>query len=336
MPVNGGITVSGGSYFFQNYIWVPIITTIIGYLLGLWVPKVIKRIQDKREKRINECVDEINIAGDWNSFFNEEKVLQTEEVHLEQLGREVTGTMRMGNRLYNFKGQFKNQILLGTYESNNRKKDERGTIALKYINEKILSGYCTFVYKNKQVYNSPYILTLSSEHKVDQGTYQFCNGCVGRFDCCCNCKEVDMPILLPHEVENISRSTKRNIDSFATKRTSNLYQMKRIDDKENGACIFFNNNRCSIYSSRPLDCRMFPFDFKEIDGEYWVIYYNKACQAIPSNKEEIEMCAHNMRPLLEIVLPYMSECSAPVFSKRLLMQEYIKLFSINSIRDGKN
>lgn len=99
-------------------------------------------------------------------------------------------------------------------------------------------------------------------------------------------------------------------------------------------CLF-SNSKCSIYANRPIDCRMFPFDFKEIEGEYCVIYYNKVCQAIPSNKDEIEMCAHNMRPLLNIVLPYMSECSDPIFSKRLLEQEYIKLFPINKIIDDQ-
>lgn len=97
----------------------------------------------------------------------------------------------------------------------NRRKDERGTIVLRYINEKMLSGYCTIVYKNKQVYNSPYVLTLSSEHKVNKGTYQFCNGCIGKFNCCCNCEEIDMPILLPSEADTISRITKRSINSFA-------------------------------------------------------------------------------------------------------------------------
>lgn len=328
--------MNGAEFFFQNYIWVPIVSAIVGTILGWGGPKVINYFKKQREKKINEGVDEITIAGDWNSFFSEEKSLQTEIVHFEQLGRDVVGTMKMNDRTYNFKGQFKNQILLGTYESNNRRKDERGTIILRYINEKLLSGYCTFVYRNKQVYNSPYVLTLTSEHKVDKGTYQFCNGCIGKFNCCCNCEDVDMPILLPFEAENISRITKKNIDSFAEKLTNNLFQMKRINGEKTASCVFFQNNKCSIYNNRPIDCRMFPFDFKEIDGEYWIIYYNKVCQAIPSVKEEIEMCSHNMRPLLDIVLPYISECSAPIFSERLSNQEYIKLFSINDIMDDSN
>ena len=197
----------------------------------------------------------------------------------------------------------------------------------------MLSGYCTFVYKNRQVYNSPYVLASISHHKVDKGTYQFCNGCVGKFDCCCNCESIDMPILLPFEAKNISSVTKRSIETFAEKKTNNLYQMKRVDNDPKKECIFFQNSRCSIYNNRPVDCRLFPFDFKEIDGEYWVIYYNKACNAIPIDKDEVEACGYNIRPLLEIVMPYMSECSDPILSERLSKQEYIKLFSVNHLRD---
>lgn len=318
---------------FLDFIFSPVVSAIIGAILGFFVPKGINKIVNYIKKKIDQSVDEINIAGLWNSFFGEEKNLQSETVKLEQTGRNVIGTMEMNNRVYNFQGLFKNQILVGTYESKSTKKDERGTIVLRYINENLLSGYCTFIYKNKQVYNSPYVLTLASEHKVKNGTYQFCNGCIGKFNCCCNCSEIDMPILLPFEVEKLSRITKRSIDTFANKTTNNLYQVKRVDDDENRECIFFQNNRCSIYENRPIDCRLFPFDFKEIDGDYWVIYYNKVCQAVPSNKDEIDLCAHNMRPLLEILLPYLSECSNPIFSKRLVNQEYIKLFPVNKIRD---
>lgn len=325
--------MDGIIYIFQNYVWVPIISAIIGGALSLLVPFWWKKWQKSRKIKLDKQIDEFNISGDWNSVFIEEKDIQMEKVHIDQIGRMVTATMGLGNRVYNFAGEFKNQILVGSYESSSKKKDERGTIVLRYINENLLSGYCTFVYKNRQVYNSPYILTLSSYHKVDKGTYQFCNGCVGKFDCCCNCESIDMPILLPFEAKRIATITRKSIESFAEKKSNNLYQMKRVNNDPERECIFFQNSRCSIYQDRPIDCRMFPFDFKEIDGEYWVIYYNKVCNAIPTEKDEIEACGYNMRPLLDIVMPYMSECSDLVFSERLDKQEYIKLFTVNHLRD---
>ena len=323
---------------FQNFIWSPLVGAIVGFVLGLIIPKIHSKVLQWWNKKISQNINELNISGSWNSFFREEKNLYTESVRFTQKGREITGVISMpqkrGVRTYNFTGTFKNQILVGTYESANRKKDERGTIVLRYVNENILSGYCTFVYKNKQVYNSPYVLTLAEYHHVDKGTYQFCNTCVGKFNCCCNCQEIDMPILLPFEAVEIARLYKKQVDDFACKLTEHLYQMKRTD-KENG-CIFFINNRCSIYENRPIDCRLFPFDFKEIDGEYWVIYYDNICQAIPTDRDEIDICAHNMRPLLELIMPYMSECSDPKFSERLAKQHYEKLFKIDQITNDKS
>lgn len=325
--------MEGFWYVLNNYVWVPIVSAVIGGALSLGVPILWNTWQKKKRNAFERQIDEFSISGEWNSVFIEGKDIQTEQVMIQQVGRHVTANMKMGKREYKFEGEFKNQILVGAYESNSKTNDERGTIVLRYINENLLSGYCTFVYKNRQVYNSPYVLASVAHHKVDKGTYQFCNGCVGKFDCCCNCESIDMPILLPFEAKTIASITKKSIDSFAEKKTNNLYQMKRKDGDPKKECIFFQNSRCSIYNNRPVDCRMFPFDFKEIDGEYWVIYYNKVCNALPVDKDEIESCGYNIRPLLEIVMPYMSECSDPILSERLSKQEYIKLFSVNHIRD---
>lgn len=34
-------------------------------------------------------------------------------------------------------------------------------------------------------------------------------------------------------------------------------------------CKYAVNNRCGLYSDRPLDCRLFPLDIIEVDDEYW-------------------------------------------------------------------
>ena len=61
-------------YAFQNYIWVPIISAIIGTVLGWGGPKIIKFFQKNRERRVNEKVNEISIEGDWNSFLAKKKI----------------------------------------------------------------------------------------------------------------------------------------------------------------------------------------------------------------------------------------------------------------------
>lgn len=40
------------------------------------------------------------------------------------------------------------------------------------------------------------------------------------------------------------------------------------------SCIFWDEkNGCTIYSHRPFDCQMFPFDLDLINGEFWWIIY---------------------------------------------------------------
>ncbi|MBD5470750.1 MAG: YkgJ family cysteine cluster protein [Lachnospiraceae bacterium] len=326
---------TGFEYVFQNYIYVPIISAIIGAILSMLVPKLFIWCGKKIKKIANKSVDTIDISGDWNSFFHEGDIIQSESIILEQEGQTVNGEIVLENRRYLLNGEFKNQILMGTYISKNTRKDERGAIVLRRINENLLSGFCTFVYKDKQVYSSPYILTSTSYHNVKKGTYSFCNSCIGKFDCCCNCNKIDMPIILPSEAQEIETISRKSINDFAIKLTSNLYQMRRFDNQEKNGCIFFVNNQCSIYNNRPIDCRLFPFDFKEINGEYWLIYYNSIdiCRALPTDINEIKNYAHNIRPLLDMLLPYMSECSNPIFSKRLENQQYIKLFTIRSLKE---
>lgn len=322
-------------YVFQNFVYVPIISAIIGAAFSIIIPKLGSIIWGKIKTQMNKKVDIMDISGKWNSFFHEGDKIQSEIIDLNQEGQVVNGEIVLDNRKYILQGEFKNQILIATYISDNRKKDERGAIVLRRINENLLSGFCTFVYKDKQVYSSPYILASLSSHNVKKGTYGFCNSCVGKFDCCCNCNKIDMPVILPTEVQKIESISRKSIDSFAKKLTNNLYQMRRIEDKEENGCIFFVNNSCLIYENRPIDCRLFPFDFKEIDGEYWLIYYNdiEICKALPTDKDEIKSYAHNIRPLLDMLLPYMSECSDPVFSKRLEKQNFVKLFTIKDLRE---
>lgn len=157
---------NGFEYVFQNYFYVPVISAIVGAVFSIFVPKFGAWIWKKIKRLINKSVDVIDISGKWNSFFHEGDIIQSEAIELSQEGQMVNGEINFENREYILNGEFKNQILIGTYISKNKKKDERGTIVLRRINENLLSGFCTFVYKDKQVYSSPYILTSTSYHNV--------------------------------------------------------------------------------------------------------------------------------------------------------------------------
>lgn len=308
-----------------------IFNSMFSFLLELFKPKFSKKMHDKRNRKNEKRVAEVPIAGEWKSVFQEEQRIKSEKVILKQDGREITGTMEVDNRSYTFKGTFKNQVLIGTYES--VRYYERGSIVLRYICEGLLSGYCTFVCNNNQVYNSSYVLLDSSHHDLNNGTFNFCNKCINKQGCCCNHPHIDMPTLLNNEAQSISRKTKRKIEKFANKITDNVYQMRRMTNNESEGCIFYYNNECSIYEDRPIDCRLFPFDFKEIDGIYWLIYYTDFCHLPDEN--EIKKCAHSIRPYLDILLPYLSEASNSIFTERLSEYSFNKLYTIDQIRDDK-
>lgn len=52
----------------------------------------------------------------------------SEKVVLKQSGNIIDGHIKMDKREYEFKGEFKNRILVGTYQSKNMRKDERGVL----------------------------------------------------------------------------------------------------------------------------------------------------------------------------------------------------------------
>ncbi len=70
-------------------------------------------------------------------------------------------------------------------------------------------------------------------------------------------------ILLKTEAEHIARTTSQLISKFAVKTEGKAlytYEIKKVS--ENGKCVFLENNRCTIYSLRPLVCRFYPFEMK--------------------------------------------------------------------------
>jgi uncharacterized protein len=79
----------------------------------------------------------------------------------------------------------------------------------------------------------------------------------------------------------VVRVDENNIREIAAWRGNNLTYFRRtyvrktdeglsLTEKENGDCIFFKNNRCSIYPVRPGQCRTYPFWFRNMRSpEAW-------------------------------------------------------------------
>ena len=125
--------------------------------------------------------------------------------------------------------------------------------------------------------------------------------------------------MLPNEVTEISKNTNLDKDDFSKKvefskmyndnTLKDLYQLKR--QKDNNNCIFYQENKCTIYDIRPIDCRLFPYDIKlEKDGNYYLVYYkSNKCQIMHENIKNIKLVSYNTRLFLRLLLPYLREWS---------------------------
>jgi Fe-S-cluster containining protein len=58
--------------------------------------------------------------------------------------------------------------------------------------------------------------------------------------------------------------------------------VEKIETREDGACSFLGaDGNCTVYEKRPLECRIFPFDFEERDGVIHWMVWDSVCPARP-------------------------------------------------------
>jgi Fe-S-cluster containining protein len=79
--------------------------------------------------------------------------------------------------------------------------------------------------------------------------------------CCGNTpKKTRHILMLENETKTLSNHTLQPIPRFANKiegHTPYVYEMRKNED---GKCIFLKDNQCTIYPTRPLICRFYPFN----------------------------------------------------------------------------
>ena len=104
--------------------------------------------------------------------------------------------------------------------------------------------------------------------------------------CCGNTKEKTRHILLLETETNvISTKTCLSKEAFTEQINDNnpyRYEMKKNNE---GKCFFLKDNQCSIYSSRPLICRFYPFELKfNQDKDRHVFNFTFECPGIGKGK----------------------------------------------------
>jgi Fe-S-cluster containining protein len=108
-----------------------------------------------------------------------------------------------------------------------------------------------------------------------------------RFQCkrcakCCGDTEerIRLILILPIEAKRISQKISKHVDVFAEEIRGHepyVYQMRKTSE---GKCFFLKNNSCVIYPLRPLICRFYPFQLKNIQNDMYEFAFTKECPGI--------------------------------------------------------
>ena len=142
-----------------------------------------------------------------------------------------------------------------------------------------------------------------------KGTFNYCSQCKEKLNCCVDFEDIDNPIIYIEEKNKIQKSIKCD-DSIFSKITEDCFNINTI----NGVCPFYKNG-CSIYDIRPNDCRLYPYDLKQIDGKIYLIRYKVKCLHGNVVDDYID-------DVIERIKPYISTYTDKRFEKKVDKFQY--------------
>ncbi len=135
----------------------------------------------------------------------------------------------------------------------------------------------------------------------DSGSLDACSKCENVS--CCGRKgwTITPPYLTSRDVARIAQRTGLEADNFSdvvmNPHTGNAVRFLKASAKE--GCHFLEAGKCKIHDSRPVDCRLFPLDMKQIGGELkWVIYNYQHCEL---SERDTGLLVEQIAPALDIL-----------------------------------
>lgn len=127
------------------------------------------------------------------------------------------------------------------------------------------------------------------------GTFEHCSKCEYKPNCCSDFGKIDAPVISTQEKNKLEEIS--SIDNFCSSCGKGIYNLNLNGDN----CVFYNEG-CTIYDNRPLDCRLFPFDLKKIDGKYYLVLYRLRClneEMFVKNVKDVENIIEEIKPWIE-------------------------------------
>ncbi|KAF6247416.1 hypothetical protein C6990_02825 [Nitrosopumilus sp. b3] len=89
------------------------------------------------------------------------------------------------------------------------------------------------------------------------------------------CTDSAVPLVFSNDLQKIMKTEPVPEKYIQTKKINgkNIDTLKKKDNSIE--CVFWNaeTSGCSIYESRPIDCRLYPFDIMYLNNSYhWIVY----------------------------------------------------------------
>ena len=110
--------------------------------------------------------------------------------------------------------------------------------------------------------------------------------CQGSSNCCVSHGQNGFVYLSLKDTKKIAKHLNLDIDKFKKKYcdyTDGYLHLKEI--KKNGECRFLKNKKCTIYKSRPIQCRTWPFWRENMNAKEWNNNIINFCPGIGKGKK---------------------------------------------------
>ena len=106
--------------------------------------------------------------------------------------------------------------------------------------------------------------------------------CQGSGNCCVSRGAYGFVYLSKKDIKKLSigfKTTEQNFTKNYCQKTDGFIHLKELK-KNNGNCIFLKDNKCTVYKSRPIQCRTWPFWPENMNTKTWNNDIAKNCPGV--------------------------------------------------------
>ena len=110
--------------------------------------------------------------------------------------------------------------------------------------------------------------------------------CQGSGNCCVSRGAYGFVYLSKKDIKKLSiglKTTEQNFIKNYCDKTDGYIHLKELKQNK-GDCIFLTNKKCSVYKSRPIQCRTWPFWPENLNTKTWNNEISKNCPGVGKGK----------------------------------------------------